>query len=345
MATKQQIESLKKASVAFDSLDLSKLERKNLGEASLAAELEPRLQEIRRIRDIASKYASSVHGSHVDAIRGVLEQVKIAIEDQAKRSTQEYIAQAQPFLQNMDSRLEDSRMHLAYFVTAAIIERGFLEDEGIRVEYDRTVENLKKETEKTLASVKEEADKAVAGAKELAEQIEQRARLTASKISVKEAQEQFTGAVKDLSQKVKLWSKMTGGSMAILIAVPFVFMLAWPISGDESWPVALYHTLLRVLVLSAAAGFSTFCIRMLRAHIHLVEKNKHRVRVANSVDSFVNSAIEVQQRDLILTKLVEAVVDFGDSGIIKHEKDEFASPALSGDLIGRILSAISSKKA
>ena len=76
----------------------------------------------------------------------------------------------------------------------------------------------------------------------------------------------------------------------------------------------------------------------------MAEKNKHRVRVANSVESFVNSALESQQRDLILTKLIEAIVDFGDSGIIRSEKDDGGSPAISGELIGRILSALSSKK-
>ena len=68
------------------------------------------------------------------------------------------------------------------------------------------------------------------------------------------------------------------------------------------------------------------------------------MRVANSVESFVNSALEPQQRDLLLAKLAEAVIDFGDSGIIKNERDETTPTATSGDIAGRILAALSSRR-
>ena len=117
----------------------------------------------------------------------------------------------------------------------------------------------------------------------------------------------------------------------------------WELPPGATWPVALYHTLLRVLVLSALAGAATFCFRMLRAHLHMAEKNRHRLRVANSLESFVQSALEPQQRDLILAKLVEAIVDFGDSGLIQQDSDDRSSPAMSGDMLGRIVAALSKK--
>lgn len=99
--------------------------------------------------------------------------------------------------------------------------------------------------------------------------------------------------------------------MAVLLGLPFLFM-AWPLPGPEPWPLALYHTVLRVFVLSAAGASATFSFRILRAHLHMVERNRHRVRVANSVEIFVNSTLDPQQRDLILAKLAEAIIDFGD---------------------------------
>ena len=93
-------------------------------------------------------------------------------------------------------------------------------------------------------------------------------------------------------------------------------------------------------MLSAAGAAVTVCVRLYRAHLHMVEKNRHRVRVANSMESFVNSALEREQRDLLLAKLAEAVIDFGDSGIIKNERDESHSATASGDLVGRILTAL-----
>ena len=124
-------------------------------------------------------------------------------------------------------------------------------------------------------------------------------------------------------------------------SAPLLFT-QWELPAGAEWPVALYHTLLRVLALSAIAGMAAFGFRMLRAHLHLAEKNRHRVRVANCIESFVQSALEPAQRDLILAKLVDSIVNFGDSGLIQHDGYDRSSP-ISGDVIGRIVAAISSK--
>ena len=130
-------------------------------------------------------------------------------------------------------------------------------------------------------------------------------------------------------------------SVSLLVGAPLLFT-QWELPAGAEWPVALYHTLLRVLALSAIAGMAAVGFRILRAHLHLAEKNRHRVRVANCVESFVQSALEPAQRDLILAKLVDSIVSFGDSGLIQHNGDNRSSP-MSGDVIGRIVAAISSK--
>lgn len=177
----------------------------------------------------------------------------------------------------------------------------------------------------------------------MAEEIESRARRSATRTSVEEAQRQFAAADTQLSAKLRLWGWITAASLAALMALPFAFMW-WPLPGPEPWPLAVYHTVLRVFVLSAAGAAATFCLRIFRAHMHMVEKNRHRVRVANSVESFVNAALEPQQRDLLLAKLAEAIVDFGDSGIIRGDKEESSSTVVSGELLGRILAALSPRK-
>ena len=148
--------------------------------------------------------------------------------------------------------------------------------------------------------------------------------------------------LKVATHPVKLWGWLAGASISLLIATPLLFMMHWPLPETGAWPVALYHTLLRGLVLSAIAGIATFAFRMLRAHLHLAEKNRHRVRVANSVESFVQSALEPAQRDLILARLTDSIVSFGDSGLVEHDREDRPSP-LSGDVLGRIVAAISSK--
>ena len=317
--------------------------RKGLGEESLEKEFKPRLARIIQLIDFAKRYAPSVHDDYVNQINNIFQTIGTQMNEQANRNSSEFISQRQTFLSNIDSNLEQSNRSLPYFVTAAVVERGFLSDEGIKQEYERTIQDMRSATAATLDTVKAEAVKAVQGAKDLADQIEARAHLTATGISVAEAQKQFSLATVRLNAKVKLWGKIVIASLVAIVIAPALFML-WPLPPNCLWPEALYHTLLRILILTAVAGVLSFSIRVFRAHLHMVEKNEHRVRVANSIESFVNSAIEPQQRDLILAKLVESIVDFGDSGMIRHEKDDAGSSTMSADFVGRILSSLASKK-
>ena len=124
------------------------------------------------------------------------------------------------------------------FAAAAVLERGLLADEGIKAESERALARLKQETDATLATVKEQADKAVADAKKMADEIEARARRTAAKISVKDAQDQFTAAVEHDDGQSKVWAVLSVLSLGVLIwpAVPLyaVGPAGW---ADRRWRV------------------------------------------------------------------------------------------------------------
>ena len=213
-------------------------------------------------------------------------------------------------------QIEESKNWQPILAAAAMLDRGLLDDEGVKRESDQALEHLKKTTAETLATIRTEAEKAIQGAKALADEIEAKARLTAAQISVEEAQKQFKAAANDDQWRcIMLWGWLAGVSVVLLVSAPLLFT-QWELPTGAEWPVALYHTLLRVLALSAIAGMAAFGFRMLRAHLHLAEKNRHRVRVANCIESFVQSALEPVQRDLILAKLVDSIVSFGDSGLI-----------------------------
>ena len=301
------------------------------------------LEKITSLAAFAERHAAAVHDNYVGQACSTLDTIASHMEAQASLQSADYINQRDSFLVTVRAHVEEARQWLPLFAGSAVLERGFLEDEGIRREYERVVHELKTETEATLARVKEQVDKAVDDAKRLADEIESRARKSATRMSVDEAQRQFSEATGELQKKAEKWGLLTVGSVIALLVLPFAFML-WPLPDGDNWPTALYHTLLRIFVLSAAGAAAATCVRLYRAHLHLVEKNRHRVRVANSVESFVNSALEPQQRDLMLAKLAEAVTDFGDSGIIKSERDETSSTAMSGELAGRILAALSSRR-
>lgn len=339
MATDQALQQLYATLDKLEKVDVAKVERRNLGDESIGESFAPKHDELRRLKSFVHRYAQGVHDSHVNQARQTFEHVANLMTQLAATDSASYIGQRSSFLEQLDSHLRDSLQWRPAFVAAAVEERGFLEDEGIRQEYKRAVEQLQRDSAATLATVKEEADRALEGAKKLAEEIEARARKTATKISIKEAQDQFATASTDLSAKVAFWGKVAVGSTFALVAVAAGFM-SWPLPDATIWPGALYHTLLRVFVLGAVGAVSAFSFRMLRAHMHMAEKNRHRVRVANSVESFVNSALEPQQRDLLLAKLAEAIIDFGESGIVKGDRDDQDSSIVSADTLGRILAAV-----
>ena len=339
MASKQIRQELATTVDKIDGIDSAKLLKKNLGDESLERVFAEDLDKIKELAAFVTQHAAIVHNNHVHQAIGTLNEIALQMEAQANRTSAEYINHRTYFLEAIREQLENAREWLPLFAGAAVLERGFLEDEGIRREYERVVEDLKKETAATLSRVKEQADEAVAEAQRLAKEIESRARKSATKMSVEAAQQQFSEATEELQKKVRVWAGLAIGSVAILLSLPVVFMY-WPLQDGANWSVALYHTLLRIFILSAAGAAATVCVRLFRAHLHMVEKNRHRVRVANSIESFVNSALEPQQRDLLLAKFAEAVIDFGDPGIIKSERDEPPSGIVSGDLAGRILAAL-----
>lgn len=343
MASEQKLQELATTVARLDAVDSAKLLREDLGVESLERVFAEDLGKIKLLAAFVRQHAATVHDSYVDQACSTLNEIANQLEAQADRPSAEYINQREEFLNAVRGQFEEAKMWLPLFAGSAVLERGFLEDEGIRREYERVVEDLKAETNATLARVKEQADKAVADAKTLANEIESRARKSATRMSVDEAQRQFSEATSELQKKANTWGWLAGLSIVVLLALPIVFMY-WPLPDSDNWPVALYHTLLRVFVLSAGGAAVTACVRLFRAHLHMVEKNRHRVRVANSIESFVNSALEPQQRDLLLAKLAEAVIDFGDSGIIKSERDEPKSSTMSGDLVGRILAALSVRR-
>lgn len=343
MATDQVLQQLFATLDKLQKVDIAKVVRKNLGDESIDESFSPKSAEILRLQDFVRRYAQGVHDSPVNQARDTFENIANLMIQLAATDSAAYIGQRSTFLQQVETHLRNSLLWRPAFVSAAVEERGFLEDEGIRQEYRRAVEQLQRDSATTLANVKQEADRALEGAKKLAEEIETRARKTAAKISVKEAQEQFSIASTDLTGKVTFWGRVGVGSTIALVAVAVGFMW-WPLPDSGSWPVALYHTVMRVFVLSSMGAVSAFSFRMLRAHMHMAEKNRHRVRVANSVESFVNSALEPQQRDLLLAKLAEAIIDFGESGIIKGDRDEQESSIVSGDMLGRILAAVTARK-
>ena len=336
MASDGLIDQLKNLSAAITNIDKDRLLRASLGEVALQEEFSPTLAKIQGKVDFALEYAPEVHDDQVQNILGAFEGIRAEMEQQASHSNSDYVAYRPEFLSNIDAQLEYLKQYWPPLVTAAVESRGFLEDEGIRQGYEHTIESIKKAAESAIQQVKEESDKTIKEARTLAEQIENRARLTAARISVKDAQDQFREAQAALDKRVKIWAGLGITSVLAFIGIAMYFATV-ELPDQWRWQV-VYHSAIRVSILTAIGTAAAFCLKILRAHLHMSEKNRHRQHVANSMEAFVQSAVTPEQRDLILSQLVESIVQFGNSGLVQREDDNVYRPKMTIDSITRTLS-------
>lgn len=335
MANEEQIQRITQLTDSIMNVDRESLLRESLGDVGLHADFASGLETIRRKAMFARQYVHEVHYEHVQNILAYFENILSELQTQAERTNSDYVAYREDFLNNINSYLEELKNHWPPLVTAAVESRGFLDDEGIRQEYERTIESMKTESENALKQVKEESEKTIEEARVLAEQIESRARSTAARISVEEAQTQFREAQNALDRRVTMWACLSGlGAIVFLIVAAYFVTI--DLADQSGWHV-VYYSAIRVTILAAIGTAAAFCFKILRAHMHMSEKNRHRQRIANSMGAFVESAVTPEQRDMILSQLVESVVQFGNSGLIHREEDNMYRPKMTIDAITRTL--------
>ncbi len=335
MANEEQIQRITQLTDSIMNVDQESLLRESLGDVGLHADFASGLETIRSKAMFARQYLHDVHQEHVENILAYFENILSELQAQAERSHPDYVANRAGFLDNINTYLEELKRDWAPLVTAAVESRGFLDDEGVRQEYERTIESMKNESENALQQVKEESKKTIEEARDLADQIVKQARTTAAGISVEEAQRQFREAQNALDRRVTMWACLSGLS-AIVFLIVAAYFVTIDLADQSGWHV-VYYSAIRVTILAAIGTAAAFCLKILRAHMHMSEKNRHRQRIANSMGAFVESAVTPEQRDMILSQLVESVVQFGNSGLIHREEDNMYRPKMTIDAITRTL--------
>ena len=340
MASENSINQLKNTAEQIESVDTRKLTRPNLGDESLKSILQPKLDELNDKLSFAIEHAPTVHETYVNNIRNSFQNIYDQMNNLANLTNAQYINQRQSFLNNFQNYLDEIYLHWAPFVTAAVEIRGLIEDEGIKKFYDKMLLEMKTNSSKSIENLRQEANNALSEARQLAEDIENRARRTAARISVKDAQDQFSEAQKGFDREVRNWSFLSGA--ALVVFVGFAAFLWFQHAPSETGS-AIYYTAIRLTVLAALAAISTFSLRILRAHLHMRQQNLHRQRIANSIAAFVESAVTPEQRDQILSHLVQSVVAFGASGLIRYKDDHLNPSRLAIDSVTRMIKLPESK--
>ena len=342
MASENSIHQLTNIADQIRSIETTKLTRPNLGDESLEEILAPKLNELDNRLSYSIQYAPKLHDDQVNQIFNIFQDICTHMTNFANLSSNaEYINQRDYFINNFNSSLEQLKLYWPPIVTSAIEQRRLIEDEGLKQYYEETVADMRETSSELLETIRQESSEAISEAKKLAEEIERKARRTASRISVEDAQIQFRDAQQELDTQVKTWTIISSVSLTAFFALATYFStLDVPTNIGSS---IIYFTTIRVAMLGALAASSTFALRVLRAHLHMRQKNLHRQRVANSIAAFVESAVTPEQRDLILSHLVESVSSFGPSGLIESRKDRVNPSRLAIDSITRMIKPAESK--
>lgn len=173
------------------------------------------------------------------------------------------------------------------------------------------------------------------------------ARREAREIVLKDADDQFETAAKGFLGRAWTWGRMSAGFFIWLVVCLFVYVhyppdivtrllgllepgSKQPWSAPTSYVViaSAYFTSIRLAFLGLLSLGLAFSLRMTRAYLHLIEHNRHKQRVAKSIASFVGAVLSEDRKDLIVSKLVDAVTEFGDPGILTKQPEGSALPSV-----------------
>jgi hypothetical protein len=281
-----------------------------------------------------------------------LEQI-VAIADGGGRAQNEDTSGA---LARVISQFKPNLSTLTYGLLEASNVVGLSEEDfpHKRAEALREIESKSSESVQKIEAAVMEARTHIQSAAEQAAADLEAAKAKANEISVKGAQDQFAAAAVGLRSKARAWAALTAALFLALLAVLWWLLLRPPLlislivaalspqSKQVALPVSVplliaasaYFTSIRLAIIGVLGIGLAFSLRMTRAYFHMIEHNHHKSRVTNSIEAFVASVRTPEQKDLVLSKLVDSVTQFGDSGILDKETDKSAAlPAVFFDAV------------
>ena len=132
MANKGSLTELDEAIAAFKSVDIDRLKRPSLGDESLAKDIVSRLTLIGKLVDQAKRYAPLAHDNIVQHIQSNIASIAQAMNAHASLESSQYIDRKVAFLQDLDNQIEESKNWQPILAAAAVLDRGLLDDEGVK---------------------------------------------------------------------------------------------------------------------------------------------------------------------------------------------------------------------
>ena len=351
MANQSYIDSMQGMLDALREIEEERLMRSFLGGDLPLSENETFVGQRKKIEqrmEIAIRFGREVSDIQMQHINSAMERIVAIIREQSDLENRAYIDNQPSFLLSITSLMEEVDSIWMPFA-ACLAEYTYSTDgvhakekqieefaknrmDEIRREADQIRERAEDTSTNIMEKAREEADNIMGDAKKALEG----ARLTATGQSVEGAQEQFREAQKEININVIIWAVLSvvGIATFALFAVKYT-----PTDIPEEWKWSiLYHSTIKISILAIIGTVTSFFVKTFRAYLYMSAKNKHRIRVTNSIEAFLGTAHTADQRDLILSQLVDAVTQFGTSGLLSKEEDSPYNPKITLESIMKNIS-------
>lgn len=313
MATQENILKINELSQTILSFDNARIIRKQLGVESLEELITPVLDELYQKMAAIVKVAPYITDSILQTTITELSNIANHFSQLNTISNQDFVSQKTNYVAAIKTSLENIKSLWPHYYTALMeyFPKKETDNEAL-LEAATLTESIREKTK-----LAEDELKFFRSILDEAQAIKESAQNTAQKISINEAQLQFKSAEKPTYIKIGL---------AALGAFFFFYWFFWQaydfllqadgLLDEWTWKVA-YHAGIRAVILGALFGLLTFFLTLLKAYLHILEVNQHKLRVANSAEGLVAAAKTPEHQDLILSRLVDAIVDFEESGLLK----------------------------
>lgn len=318
------IKSLEDRFDALNALDRKNYLKENLGDESIKNEIENDLNDyLKKISNII-KYGSSLSEDILHKAINSLSELTNLFNTITKQQSNDFIAQKSNHLSGMRANFKLINNEWPSVIAIMLEQKGLLNDQSYKEMSDKIndisdkiiVEQSK--LHKSFDNKIKEAENLLNHSASVAEKIERNIRNTSKNVAILEAQKQFREAQEDHKKSVKLWIWLSSISLAVFIFIAILFYFDLP-EFEEG--LIIYKTAIRITILVSFGAIATFCLKILRSSYHLYKHNQHKQRLANSISAFVESAVTPEQRDIILTHLVESIANFGNPGIVRRDDD------------------------
>ncbi|MCH7619179.1 MAG: hypothetical protein IH880_05360 [Candidatus Marinimicrobia bacterium] len=289
----------------------------------MGKELKNELEENIKFLVDHTEFANKFSDVSLQNMINALQHLKSDVDRMKSVSDPDFINTKQNIINSIRGQIDSLLIFRPAFITEKWESTGLMDEAGVS-------DKLRK-TEAAVDSRIKQLDKKL----EELDSRESKLRQTAAGISVEEAQKQFSDAAVDQQEKIDYWEKISAGSLILFFGFALILWFTKP--DTETIYDSIYFTTIRITILITIGAFIAFSLKILRAHMHMKELNKHRERLSNSLPAFVEAVTE-NHRDIIITNLVDAISSFGKSGLLQKEDDSMSIPKIVVDTMSKNIS-------